>query len=179
MQNNSVQVNEISVILVDEEDKELGTMEKLKAHEKGLLHRAISVFLFDENGNWLLQKRADSKYHSPGRWSNTACSHPFPGEESESAAHRRLQEEMGLQAMLTKAFHFKYHIEFENGLQEHELDHIFVGITNKAPTPDPLEVSHWKSISHQNLRKEIEQNPENFTGWFLLLYERVWNFVKK
>lgn len=158
-----------SVILVDENDQEKGIMNKLEAHQKGLLHRAFSVLIYNEKGEMLIQKRATSKYHSPGLWSNTCCSHPSPGETIEQAAKRRLQEEMGLSASLKISGHILYNVDFPNGLTEHEYDHILTGISNSIPKPDSSEVEDFKWVSIPELKKEIVSRPDNFTYWFKLL----------
>src|SRR5690606_3613335 len=131
------------VILVDENDNETGTMQKMEAHQKALLHRAISVFICNSNGEWLLQKRALQKYHSNGLWTNTSCSHPFPGESNLDAANRRLFEEMGIKAGLTEIFTFIYKEQLDNELTEHELDHVFFGISDVEPEINPDEVDDW------------------------------------
>jgi len=164
---------ENEVILVDTNDKPIGTMEKMEAHEKALLHRAISVFIFNDEGKWLLQQRTYDKYHSKGLWTNTSCSHPFPGEDSLSAANRRLNEEMGMSADLKEVFSFTYKQELENGLTEHEFDHVFIGFSNELPKPNPDEVMSYKYISTIDLIKDVELNPENYTVWFKLIFERV------
>jgi isopentenyl-diphosphate delta-isomerase len=166
------------VVLVDTEDREIGRMEKLLAHQKGLLHRAFSVFLFNSKGEMLIQRRALDKYHSAGLWSNTCCSHPKPDESIEDAANRRLQEEMGMQAVLEKNGHIVYRAEFENGLVEHELDHVFVGSSDQVPMPDPSEVFQYRYVSPDELREEVESKPEIFSYWFRLLYEDVLQKVK-
>lgn len=161
------------VILVDERDNEIGQMEKLTAHESGNLHRALSVFLFNSKGELLLQQRAWSKYHSPGLWTNTCCSHPRPGESSKDAAVRRLQEEMGMSCEIEKAFDFIYRAEFENGLIEHELDHVFIGSTDELPTINPEEVESWRYVSKESLIADIANNPDNYTVWFKICLPRV------
>ncbi len=161
------------VILVDENDNVLGSMEKMEAHRKPALHRAISVFIVNEKGEWLLQRRALQKYHSPGLWTNTCCSHPFPGETSIEAAHRRLKEEMGLQTDLKEIFHFTYREELDNNLIEHELDHVFIGTTNEIPALNTSEVSNWKYINYEDLIADINKNPENYTVWFRKIVRRV------
>lgn len=163
------------VILVDEFDRQIGTMEKLEAHVKAVLHRAISVFIFNSKGEWLLQRRAIEKYHSRGLWTNTSCTHPAPGETSLEAAHRRLHEEMGLKAELREVFNFKYIQELENNLTEHEYDHVFVGYSDELPVPNPDEVMDYKYISYQDLLQEVAESPEKFTAWFKMIYERVGN----
>ena len=154
------------VILVDENDVERGTMEKMEAHEKALLHRAVSVFIVNPEGKWLLQRRALHKYHSNSLWTNACCTHPSPGETSLDAANRRLKEEMGMQTDLSELFHFTYKAPLDNQLTEHELDHVFVGCSAQEPLINPNEVMDWKYISHQDLKSELASNPENFTVWF-------------
>lgn len=161
------------LILVNENDDVLGEMEKLEAHQKGLLHRAVSVLVFNQKGEWLLQQRADHKYHSPGLWSNTCCSHPLPGENTESAAKRRLLEEMGLNLELKKAFHFIYKIEFNNGLTEHELDHVFIAESEKNPVINPEEAKNFRWIGDDELKRELKLNPNKFTYWFLKIHEKL------
>ncbi|MDQ3101337.1 MAG: isopentenyl-diphosphate Delta-isomerase, partial [Bacteroidota bacterium] len=142
---------EEQVVLVNEQDEEIGTMPKLEAHQKGVLHRAFSIFIFNDDGELLLQRRAKDKYHSAGLWSNTCCSHPRSGEALEIAAVRRLREEMGMEVPLQHRTSFIYHAEFENGLKEHELDHIFFGRSMKDPNPDPAEVADWKYVNAEQL----------------------------
>lgn len=161
------------VILVDTNDREVGTAEKLEAHRLGLLHRAISVFVFNRKGELLLQRRQWDKYHSGGQWSNACCSHPRPGEESATAASRRLREEMGVACDLDYAFGFTYHVQLEPGLFEHEHDHVFIGRYDGPVNPDPEEVSATRWVSEADLRREIEADPERFTYWFRLIYDRV------
>ncbi len=157
------------VILVDEFDKEIGEEEKLKAHKDAKLHRAISVFVFNSKGEFLIQKRADVKYHCPGLWSNTCCSHPRPGESVSKAAHRRIQEEMGFICDLKEEFSFLYNEDCGNGLTEHEFDYIFTGLFDGKVNPNPLEVSDYKWISLESLEKDIENNPKKYTPWFKIL----------
>ena len=154
------------VVLVDEEDNALGTMEKMEAHEKGVLHRAFSVFTFNSQGELMLQRRTLSKYHSGGLWTNTCCSHPREGESTKEAAHRRLLEEMGFDCELTKAFHFIYKKELDKGLIEHELDHVFIGRFDGEPKINPEEVAEYKFVSVDELVKDIEESPEQYTEWF-------------
>jgi len=161
------------VILVDENDNELGSMEKIEAHQKSMLHRAISVFIVSHSGEWLLQRRALHKYHSPGLWTNACCSHPYPGETSMVAAHRRLKEEMGLQSELKEIFHFTYLEKLDNNMTEHELDHVFLGFTDEKPTINSEEVEDWKYISYSDISDEINNNPENYTIWFRKIMDRV------
>ncbi len=161
------------VILVDEYDNETGTADKMEAHRKALLHRAISVFICNSKDEWLLQRRASGKYHSNGLWTNACCSHPFPGESNLEAARRRLMEEMGMKAPLRKLFHFTYKAELDNGLTEHELDHVFFGVTNELPVINTGEVQEWKYVEYNSLMEEMKRMPENFTVWFRMIAERV------
>ncbi|MBB6498936.1 isopentenyl-diphosphate Delta-isomerase [Pedobacter cryoconitis] len=161
------------VLLVDEQDHEIGIMEKMLAHERALLHRAISVFVFNDKNEFLLQKRAAGKYHSPLLWTNTCCSHPRPGETLIDAANRRLKEEMGLSCLLTHQFSFIYKAVLENGLTEHEFDHVFFGWSNNAPVPDPAEAADWKYLSLEAVASEIAINPEAYTVWFKLLLDQI------
>lgn len=154
------------VILVDENDIERGTMEKMEAHERGLLHRAVSVLIVTPEGKWLLQRRAKHKYHSNNLWTNACCTHPYPGETSLDAAHRRLDEEMGMQTELNELFHFIYNAPLDNELVEHELDHVFLGCTAQEPRINTDEVMDWKYISHKELKSDLVSNPENYTVWF-------------
>jgi len=156
------------VILVDEHDNALGVLGKLEAHLTGRLHRAISVFIFNSQGELLLQQRAAGKYHSAGLWSNTCCSHPRAGESSLAAARRRLQEEMGLDCPLTFRYSFIYKAELDHGLTEHEYDHVFFGASDAVPIPDPAEVGAYRYISLDRLNMYIEQQPEHYTEWFKL-----------
>jgi len=161
------------VILVDKNDNELGTMDKLEAHNKALLHRAISVFILNANGEWLLQRRALHKYHSNGLWTNTCCSHPYPGETSMDAAHRRLREEMGMKAELKEIFSFIYKEALDNQLTEYELDHVFVGESNEHPSINTNEVLEWKYISYDDLAVSVIKNPHDYTVWFRKIVKRV------
>lgn len=161
------------VIIVDEKDRETGTMEKIEAHRKGVLHRAFSVFIMNSSGRLLLQKRALGKYHSPGLWTNTCCSHPRPGEHVYDAAVRRLQEEMGLTSDLTEAFSFIYRADFDNGLTEHEYDHVLVGISDIKPVPDSDEVDSYEYVDLDYLTADLEANPSSYTVWFRIAFPRV------
>lgn len=161
------------VILIDDQDVEIGRMEKLAAHRSAVLHRAISVFILNSKGEWLLQQRTFGKYHSKGLWSNTSCSHPAPGETTEAAAVRRLMEEMGLATKLTWLFKFTYKAHLENELTEYETDHIFVGITDALPQPDPEEVMAYRYVDFDTLHQEITAKPEQFSEWFKMLYKDV------
>lgn len=161
------------VMLVDEQDKVQGTIEKMKAHEDGLLHRAFSVFIFNEKGEMLLQQRALEKYHSGGLWTNACCSHPLPGEDTSAAAHRRLQEELGFDTELEKIFDFVYRHSFDNGLTEHEFDHVFAGTYNEEVNANPAEVMATMYVSMPGIRRQLKEQPEKFTAWFVLAFERV------
>lgn len=162
---------EENVVLVSENDEVLGLMEKMQAHQNGILHRAFSVFLFNANGEMLLQKRAAGKYHSPNQWTNACCSHPKPGETYLEAANRRISEELGIQTTLTKKFHFIYKADVGQNLWEHELDHVFTGNFEGEFHLNPKEVSEVRYISMDNLEKEMKNNPENFTEWFKIILE--------
>lgn len=159
------------VILVNEQDEAIGLMEKMEAHEKGLLHRAFSILIFNSEGEMLLQQRALSKYHSPGLWTNACCSHPRNGETILEAANRRLSEEMGMQTELSVLTHFIYKADFDNGLTEHELDYVVKGFTNENPTINPDEVNAFRWISTADLIKWVETTPTDFTVWFLELFK--------
>lgn len=154
------------VILVDEQDNELGAMEKMQAHMEGRLHRAISVFIFNTRNEMLLQQRADKKYHSPLLWTNTCCSHPRPGETATDAARRRLQEEMGIACALKEVFSFIYKAPLDNGLTEYEYDHVFKGICDMRPAPDADEIATWKYMSREALYDDVKRYPEHYTAWF-------------
>ena len=164
------------VILVDAQDNAIGTMEKQQAHVEGLLHRAFSVFIFNSEKKLLLQKRASSKYHCGGLWTNTCCSHPRQNENTHEAAKRRLEEEMGIQCSLTTLFSFLYKAEFDNGLTEHEVDHVFFGSTDETPKLNTLEVEDYRYISIEELKLEIKEFPQHFTPWFLIALNRVLEF---
>jgi isopentenyl-diphosphate delta-isomerase len=159
------------VVLVNEHDVEVGTMEKLEAHEKGLLHRAFSVILVNSKGELLLQKRAAKKYHSASLWTNACCSHPRPGESIEAAAERRLKEELGIHAKPTLAYSFLYKVELENNLIEHELDHVLIGKFDGEPIANPEEIEDWKYINLASLREDVKKNPMSYTHWFKLIME--------
>jgi isopentenyl-diphosphate delta-isomerase len=161
------------VVLVDEQDNATGTMEKIEAHEKGLLHRAFSVLLFNDKDELLLQQRAFNKYHCPGLWTNTCCSHPYADENTLTAAKRRLKEEMGIECSLQKVFDFIYKAAFDNGLTEHEFDHVFFGRFSGTPVINPKEVAGWKYLSLNNLKKEMTQDPESYTPWFKIIIDHT------
>lgn len=161
------------VVLVDTLDNPIGEAPKLQVHRDGRLHRAVSVFVFDPTGRMLLQRRADGKYHSAGLWSNASCTHPRAGETELAAATRRLQEEMGLECELDFSFSFLYRAELDGGLIEHELDHVFSGVTTSDPRPDPTEVSDWRWVEVPELLREVGTHPRRFTAWFPEALERV------
>ncbi|MBY0476836.1 MAG: isopentenyl-diphosphate Delta-isomerase [Chitinophagaceae bacterium] len=158
------------VILVNEQDEVTGSMEKMEAHEKALLHRAFSIFLFNKNGQMLLQKRAATKYHSPSLWTNACCSHPAPGETTEQAALRRLKEELGITAQLTKAFHFTYKAAFDNGLTEHEFDHVFIGEYDGELFLNEEEVSEVDYKPMAVIKEEIQYQSALYTEWFKIAF---------
>ena len=161
------------VVLVNENDSEIGLMQKLEVHQKGLLHRAFSVFIFNSNGELLLQQRAQGKYHSEGLWSNTCCSHPLPDEQTHDAAVRRLEEEMGISTQLHFLYSFIYNAELGNGLTEHELDHTFWGISDELPVINTSEVSNYKYISVTDLKKDMKENPASYTEWLKICFDEV------
>lgn len=164
---------ENNIILVNENDEPIGASEKLEAHQLGKLHRAFSIFIFNSKGELLLQKRASSKYHSGGLWSNTCCSHPRVNEDTLSAAHRRLQEEMGLDCDLKEVHRFVYKIKFDNGLTEYEYDHVLVGKSDEAPKLNLEEVEDWKWVKLSQLCEDVKNNPENFTSWLKICLNDV------
>ena len=161
------------VVLVDEKDNPLGTMEKMEAHEKGVLHRAFSVFIFNNKGEMLLQQRAFSKYHSGGLWTNTCCSHPRDGETTLEAAHRRLQEEMGFDCEIEKAFDFIYKKNLDKGLIEHEFDHVFIGEFEGEVCFNKEEVNAYIYRPVQAVVDEVNQTPEKYTEWFKICLDEV------
>lgn len=161
------------LILVDAGDNEIGMLDKTSVHTQGLLHRAFSVFIFNSMGFLMLQRRAESKYHSPGLWSNTCCSHPRKGETTFAASRRRLKEEMGFRCQLRPAFTFTYRAEFASGLIEHEFDHVYFGKSDKMPKPDPVEVMDWKYISMKELQKDLLARPDHYTEWLKICFPKV------
>jgi isopentenyl-diphosphate delta-isomerase len=161
------------VILVDKDDNETGREEKLKAHIEGKLHRAFSIFVFNKKRELLLQKRASGKYHCGGLWSNSCCSHPRPGEQMDEAIHRRLAEEMGFDCRMAHTGKAAYKIAFKNKLTEHEIDHVFAGEYEGEIHPNPSEVSEYKWISVDALKKDILQNPEKYTPWLRIILEET------
>jgi isopentenyl-diphosphate Delta-isomerase len=167
---------EQKVILVDEEDVVKGAAGKMEVHEKGLLHRAFSVFIFNAKGEMLLQQRAMHKYHSGGLWTNACCSHPQPGEETAAAALRRLKEEMGFDTELEKLFDFVYKAEFDNGLTEHEFDHVYVGEYDGAIGYSKEEVMAYRYCSMQEVIDSLRSNPEQYTAWFRVAFPKIRNW---
>ena len=160
-------------MIVNASGQAIGTMDKMAAHRSGTLHRAFSVFVFNSKGQLLLQQRALDKYHSGGLWTNTCCSHPKLGEFTLDAAHRRLQEEMGLDCELTELFQFSYRHEFENGLIENEFDHVLMGISDELPLPDPAEIANFKYMDTDLLLFELVEQPDAYTAWFKICLEKV------
>lgn len=172
-------MEETKVILVDSNDNEIGFMPKTEAHQKAVLHRAISVFVVNSSGEWLIQQRAVGKYHSSGLWTNTCCSHPLPGETNAMAATRRLQEEMGIEnCTLTRLFEFTYLEVLENGLTEHELDHVYLGFSDQLPNMNAEEVMDFKYIKFNELKLDVAKNPEAYTVWFRHIFERVQQHIE-
>ena len=161
------------VILVNEEDDAIGVMDKMEVHRKGLLHRAFSIFIFNHRGLLLLQKRSLVKYHSPGLWTNTCCSHPMPGEKLEEAAKRRLKEELGITTSLRDIFSFTYKATMENGLVEHEFDHVFTGEFEGKINPDVNEVDDYKYVSILEIKQQLINYPEKFTKWFKIVFPKI------
>jgi isopentenyl-diphosphate delta-isomerase len=161
------------VLLVDENDNEIGIMEKLQAHQEAALHRAISIFIFNDENELLLQQRAGEKYHSPLQWTNTCCTHPRQDEEPLAAANRRLEEEMNMKCELIYQYRFIYKAVLDEELTEHELDHVFFGRSNIQPVPNPAEVAAWKYMSLEDVESEISERPEVYTPWFKLMLNRI------
>ena len=168
-----------SVILVDEKDNQVGLMPKLEAHQKGLLHRAFSVFIFNSDYKLLLQKRASSKYHSGGLWTNTCCSHPRDGEDIIDAANRRLNEEMGIKTSLRKVFDFIYTAKLDNNLIENEFDHVFYGVYDIDPIINKDEAEDFKWVDMETLKNDIENNKDQYTVWFKIAFDYFYNYLKK
>lgn len=172
-------MTEEKVILVNQKDEPIGLMPKMEAHEKGLLHRAFSVFIFNEKNELMLQQRALSKYHSPGLWTNTCCSHQREGETNIEAGRRRLQEEMGFTAELEDTISFIYKAPFDNGLTEHEFDHILVGNYNEEPLLNPEEAEAWKWMGLDDVAKDMEDNPSIYTEWFKIIFEKYYQSIER
>ena len=167
------------VILVDEQDNPLGLMEKIEAHEKALLHRAFSVFVFNDKNELMLQQRAAEKYHSPLLWTNTCCSHQREGESNIEAGKRRLQEEMGFSCELEELFSFIYKAPFDNGLTEHELDHVMIGRFNDEPIINTEEVASYKWMPLKDVKADIENHPEKYTVWFKIIFKESYKKISK
>src|SRR5690606_4483431 len=165
-------MEEEQVILVNENDEPIGLMPKMEAHEKAVLHRAFSVFIFNANNELMLQQRAAHKYHSPLLWTNTCCSHQRDGETNIEAGKRRLQEEMGFETELKDTISFIYKAPFDNGLTEHEFDHILVGHFNENPTINPDEVANWKWMPLEAVKADMEMNPQLYTEWFKIIFDK-------
>ncbi len=172
-------MSEEKVILVDKNDNQIGFMPKLEAHQKGVLHRAFSIFIFNNKYELLLQKRASSKYHSGGLWTNTCCSHPREDEDILDAANRRLIEEMGIETILRKVYEFTYKAELDNDLTEHEFDHVFYGVYNEDPEINPDEADDFKWIDMDSLHEDIKKNGNIYTVWFKIAFEYFYNYLKK
>ena len=168
---------EEQIILVDQNDNQIGTGEKLKVHQQGKLHRCFSIFVFNSKNELLIQQREKNKYHCGSLWTNTCCSHPRPGETTADAAHRRLQEEMGFDCSLKEIFAFTYKTKFDNGLTEHEFDHVFLGRFDGQPSPNPEEAEDWEWIGLDELKKDIAKNPDKYTSWFKISLDRVINYL--
>ncbi len=172
-------MEQTNVVLVDKKDNKIGLAEKMEAHRKGLLHRAVSIFIINSQGEWLLQQRAMTKYHSRGLWTNAACSHPFDNETNLNAAKRRLIEEMGINAELTEIFSFVYRAELDNNLIEHELDHVFIGFSDNLPKINKDEVMDYKYVDFDKLNEDVKKNPEKYTVWFKLICARVQKYLSQ
>ena len=170
-------MKEEKVILVNENDEQIGLMPKMEAHEKAVLHRAFSVFVFNDNNELMLQQRALSKYHSPGLWTNTCCSHQREGESNVEAGKRRLQEEMGFVTDLKETISFIYKAPFDNGLTEHELDHILVGHYNEEPSINPDEVESWKWMDLEDVKVDMALHPEYYTAWFKIIFDKFYEHI--
>ena len=167
------------VILVNENDEQIGLMPKMEAHEKAVLHRAFSVFIFNNKNELMLQQRALSKYHSPGLWTNTCCSHQRDGESNIEAGKRRLQEEMGFVTDLKETTSFIYKAPFDNGLTEHELDHIMVGHYSEEPNINKVEVEDWKWMDMEDVKVDMALHPQNYTEWFKIIFDKFYEHIEK
>lgn len=170
---------EENVILVNKNDEQIGLMPKLEAHEKALLHRAFSVFVLNSNNEIMLQQRAHHKYHSPLLWTNTCCSHQREGETNIEAGSRRLFEEMGFKTELKELFHFIYKAPFDNGLTEHELDHVMIGYSNESPVINPEEVEDWKWMGIDAVKNDMQVHPEIYTVWFKIIFDQFYHFLEE
>ena len=172
-------MQEEKVILVNEKDEPIGLMPKMEAHQKGLLHRACSVFVFNDKNELMLQQRAMDKYHSPGLWTNTCCSHQREGETNVEAGKRRLQEEMGFTTQLDDTIYFIYKAHFDNGLTEHEFDHILVGKYNDIPNQNPEEAASWKRMSLEAVAEDMRTNPGIYTEWFKIIFDKYYQTIQR
>lgn len=170
-------MREQEVILVNDRDEQIGTMGKMEAHRKANLHRAFSIFIFNAKGEMLIQRRALTKYHSGGLWTNACCSHPMPGEETDAAAWRRLREELGFETPLHKAFSFIYQAGFDNGLTEYEFDHVFIGHYDGPIIADPEEVSDYTYKTVEEIRNTMASHPHKYTEWFKIALPRLEEFM--
>ncbi|OEJ98948.1 isopentenyl-diphosphate delta-isomerase [Flavivirga aquatica] len=170
-------MEEEKVILVNEKDEQIGLMPKMEAHEKALLHRAFSVFIFNDKNDLMLQQRALDKYHSPGLWTNTCCSHQRNGETNVEAGKRRLQEEMGFTVDLEESISFIYKAPFDNGLTEHEYDHVLLGKYNKEPIINVEEVANWKWMRIEDIKNDISLRPELYTEWFKVIFDKFYEHI--
>jgi isopentenyl-diphosphate delta-isomerase len=171
-------MKEEQVILVNEKDEPIGLMNKMEAHEKAVLHRAFSVFVLNDKNEVMLQQRAHHKYHSPLLWTNTCCSHQRAGETNIEAGKRRLYEEMGFNAELKELFHFIYKAPFDNGLTEHELDHVMIGYSNEVPSINPEEVESWKWMKIEDIKEDMIQNPALYTVWFKIIFDEFYHYLE-
>jgi len=171
-------MTEEQVILVNENDEPIGLMPKLEAHEKAILHRAFSVFILNDKNEIMLQQRAHHKYHSPLLWTNTCCSHQRDGETNIQAGNRRLFEEMGFRAELKELFHFIYKAPFDNGLTEHELDHVMIGYCNENPIVNPEEVEDWKWMKIEAVKEDMISHPSLYTVWFKIIFDEFYHFLE-
>lgn len=169
---------EEKVILVDTNDEPLGLMDKMAAHEQALLHRAFSVFVLNDKNEVMLQQRASHKYHSPLLWTNTCCSHQRAGESNIQAGKRRLDEEMGFKTELKELFHFIYKAPFDNGLTEHELDHVMIGYSNKEPNINKEEVESWKWMKIEDIKNDMQVHPEIYTVWFKIIFDKFYHYLE-
>jgi isopentenyl-diphosphate Delta-isomerase len=172
-------MEEEKVILVNEQDQPIGLMGKLEAHEKAILHRAFSVFVLNEQNEIMLQQRAAQKYHSPLLWTNTCCSHQRAGESNIEAGTRRLFEEMGFSTEMKELFHFIYKAPFDNGLTEHELDHVMIGRYNGKPNINPEEVASWKWMSIEDIKSDMKSHPEAYTVWFKIIFDEFYHYLEE
>ena len=171
-------MKEEQVILVNENDEPIGLMPKLEAHQKAILHRAFSVFILNEHNEIMLQQRARQKYHSPLLWTNTCCSHQRDGETNVEAGSRRLFEEMGFKTELKELFHFIYQAPFDNGLTEHELDHVMIGYFKASPIINPEEVEDWKWMRIEDVKEDMLQNPNIYTVWFKIIFDEFYHYLE-